>query len=83
LFALKNLFFPFHNGLTVGWMLDNGKRKLILLIGIIGMALMPMGYLLVYTALSYSLTFHRLQERKQLREQLPFQTFPFLRKIAL
>ena len=36
----------------VGWMLDNGKRKLILLIGIIGMALMPMGYLLVYTALS-------------------------------
>ncbi len=36
----------------VGWMLDNGKRKAILLIGIIGMALMPMGYLLVYTAIS-------------------------------
>jgi MFS family permease len=33
----------------VGWMLDNGKRRLILLIGICGMALMPMGYLLVYT----------------------------------
>lgn len=36
----------------VGWMLDNGKRKLILLVGILGMALMPMGYLIVYTALS-------------------------------
>lgn len=36
----------------VGWMLDNGKRKLILLVGILGMALMPMGYLLVYTVLS-------------------------------
>lgn len=36
----------------VGWMLDNGKRKTILLIGICGMALMPMGYLLVYTALT-------------------------------
>ncbi|MGN1329449.1 MAG: MFS transporter [Eubacterium sp.] len=36
----------------VGWMLDNGKRKIILLVGLIGMALMPMGYLLVYTALS-------------------------------
>lgn len=36
----------------VGWMLDNGKRKLILLVGVCGMALMPLGYLLVYTALS-------------------------------
>lgn len=36
----------------VGWMLDNGKRKIILLIGVCGMALMPMGYLLVYTAVS-------------------------------
>lgn len=34
----------------VGWMLDNGKRKKILLVGILGMGLMPMGYLLVYTA---------------------------------
>lgn len=33
----------------VGWMLDNGKRKKILLVGILGMGLMPMGYLLVYT----------------------------------
>lgn len=33
----------------VGWMLDNGLRKKILLIGLVGMALMPMGYLLVYT----------------------------------
>lgn len=33
----------------VGWMLDNGKRKKILLLGILGMGLMPMGYLLVYT----------------------------------
>lgn len=33
----------------VGWMLDNGKRKKILIVGIIGMGLMPMGYLLVYT----------------------------------
>lgn len=36
----------------VGWMLDNGKRKIILLAGLCGMALMPMGYLLVYTAAS-------------------------------
>jgi MFS family permease len=33
----------------VGWMLDNGKRRLILIIGMCGMALMPMGYLFVYT----------------------------------
>lgn len=30
----------------VGWMLDNGKRKMILLIGVCGMLLMPLGYLL-------------------------------------
>ena len=34
------IFRPF-----VGWMLDNGKRKAILIIGLFGMALMPMGYL--------------------------------------
>lgn len=33
----------------VGWMLDNGKRKAILIIGICGMALMPMGYLIAST----------------------------------
>ena len=31
----------------VGWMLDNGKRKTLLIIGLFGMALMPMGYLCV------------------------------------
>ena len=31
----------------IGWMLDNGKRKVILFIGLFGMALMPAGYLLV------------------------------------
>lgn len=36
----------------VGWMLDNGKRKTILIVGIIGMALIPMGYLLAGTALT-------------------------------
>lgn len=36
----------------VGYLLDTGKRRGILLIGICGMALMPMGYLLVYTAIS-------------------------------
>ena len=29
----------------IGWVLDNGKRRAILIAGIIGMALMPMGYL--------------------------------------
>lgn len=38
------IFRPF-----VGWMLDSGKRKKILFIGLFGMGLMPMGYLLVYT----------------------------------
>ncbi|MCD7722930.1 MAG: MFS transporter [Clostridiales bacterium] len=36
----------------VGSMLDNGKRKSILIIGIIGMALMPMGYLVSYTLIT-------------------------------
>jgi predicted MFS family arabinose efflux permease len=31
----------------IGWMLDNGKRKVILIIGLFGMALMPAGYLCV------------------------------------
>ena len=30
---------------VIGWMLDTGKRKAILLIGLVGMALMPVGYL--------------------------------------
>lgn len=33
----------------IGWMLDNGKRKLILIIGLCGMALMPIGYLVLAT----------------------------------
>lgn len=36
----------------IGWMLDNGKRKMILCIGIFGMMLMPMGYLLIYTTIA-------------------------------
>lgn len=32
---------------VIGWLLDNGKRQLILLIGIIGMGLMPVGYICV------------------------------------
>lgn len=35
----------------IGWMLDNGKRKAILMIGLCGMLLMPMGYLLFGTLL--------------------------------
>lgn len=31
----------------IGWMLDNGKRKVILIIGLFGMALMPAGYLCI------------------------------------
>lgn len=31
----------------IGWMLNNGKRKAILIIGIIGMLLMPIGYLAI------------------------------------
>lgn len=33
----------------IGWMLDNGKRKAILIIGLCGMALMPIGYLVLAT----------------------------------
>lgn len=33
----------------IGWMLDNGKRKVILIIGLCGMMLMPMGYLVSAT----------------------------------
>lgn len=33
----------------IGWMLDNGKRKAILIIGLCGMALMPIGYLVFAT----------------------------------
>lgn len=33
----------------IGWMLDNGKRKVILIIGLCGMALMPVGYLVFAT----------------------------------
>jgi len=36
----------------VGYMLDTGKRRSILLIGLIGMMLMPLGYLLIYTVIS-------------------------------
>lgn len=35
----------------IGWMLDNGKRKQILLVGLCGMVLMPMGYIFIYTTL--------------------------------
>lgn len=31
---------------VIGWMLDNGKRKMILVIGLCGMLLMPIGYLI-------------------------------------
>lgn len=33
----------------IGWMLDNGKRKIILIVGLCGMALMPVGYLVLAT----------------------------------
>lgn len=33
----------------IGWMLDNGKKKIILIIGLCGMALMPIGYLVFAT----------------------------------
>ncbi|MEF2765636.1 MAG: MFS transporter [Mediterraneibacter sp.] len=33
----------------ISWMLDNGKRKIILIIGLCGMALMPIGYLVFAT----------------------------------
>lgn len=37
---------------VIGWMLDNGKRKAILLAGLCGMLLMPLGYLLIYTTIA-------------------------------
>lgn len=37
---------------VVGWMLDNGKRKGILLVGIILMGLIPFGYLFVYSIIN-------------------------------
>ncbi|MDD3393188.1 MAG: MFS transporter [Anaerotignum sp.] len=50
LFSLVAVIFrPF-----IGWMLDNGKRKAILIIGLCGMAVTPIGYLIfsvVYMAL--------------------------------
>ena len=33
----------------IGWMVDNGKKKIILIIGLCGMALMPIGYLVFAT----------------------------------
>ena len=36
----------------IGRLLDNGKRRGILLVGICGMALMPMAYLLIYTTVA-------------------------------
>ena len=36
---------------VIGWMLDNGKRKSILIIGLCGMCLMPIGYLVLATML--------------------------------
>lgn len=43
----------------IGWMLDNGKRKAILFIGLIGLALMPVGYLFAQ-ALALALLFRML-----------------------
>ena len=37
---------------VVGWMLDNGKRRAILLIGLAGMSLMPLGYEQMFVILS-------------------------------
>lgn len=37
---------------VVGWILDNGKRRGILLVGIILMGLVPLGYLFVYSIVS-------------------------------
>ncbi len=36
----------------IGWMLDRGLRRLILFAGIISMAILPMGYLLIYTMIA-------------------------------
>ena len=37
---------------VVGWMLDNGKRRAILLIGLAGMLLIPLGYEQMFVILS-------------------------------
>ena len=37
---------------VVGWMLDNGKRRAILLIGLAGMLLKPLGYEQMFVILS-------------------------------
>ena len=37
---------------VVGWMLDTGKRRAILLIGLAGMLLMPLGYEQMFVILS-------------------------------
>ena len=37
---------------VVGWMLDNGKRRAILLIGLAGLLLMPLGYEQMFVILS-------------------------------
>ena len=37
---------------VVGWMLDNGKRRAILRIGLAGMSLMPLGYEQMFVILS-------------------------------
>ncbi len=36
----------------VGWMLDNGHRRLIMLVGLLVLLVLPMGYLLIYTVLA-------------------------------
>ena len=42
----------------VGWLLNNGKRKSILIVGIVGMCLMPLGYLCstVVAGLGYAIS---------------------------
>ena len=43
----------------IGWMLDNGKRRLILVLGLIGLAAAPLGYLFV-PVLSVAIVFRML-----------------------
>ena len=43
----------------IGWMLDNGKRRLILVLGLVGLAVAPMGYLAV-PILSVAILFRML-----------------------
>ena len=43
----------------IGWMLDNGKRRLILVLGLVGLAVAPMGYLSV-PVLSVAIVFRML-----------------------